>query len=130
MENNVFIQNDGTPMNLSTPRQKFGKIINMYNQLIEEQAQALTDEKERERKLSEKLPSIRLHDLRHSFATILISEGVDIVTVSKLMGHSSPSVTMDIYSHLLKKTAKEASEAFERLFAPKATEATAVHYVS
>lgn len=130
MENTVFIQNDGTPMNLSTPRQKFGKIIKMYNELIEDQAQALTDEEAKEKKLSERLPEITLHDLRHTFATILISEGADIVTVSKLMGHSSPSVTMDVYSHLLKKTAKEASDIFERIFAPKNTDSTAVQYVN
>lgn len=130
MENNVFIQNDGTPMNLSTPRQKFSKIIKMYNALIEEQAENITDEEAKEKKLSERLPEITLHDLRHTFATILISEGADIVTVSKLMGHSSPSVTMDVYSHLLVKTAKEASDIFERIFAPKNTDSTAVQYVN
>ena len=39
------------------------------------------------------------HSTRHYFATRLISQGVDIPTVSKLLGHSSPAVTMSIYAH-------------------------------
>lgn len=41
-----------------------------------------------------------LHDLRHFFASGLIASGCDVVTVQRALGHSSPSVTLDIYSHL------------------------------
>ena len=44
--------------------------------------------------------SYRLHDCRHFFASGLIHEGCDVVTVQRALGHSSPSVTLDTYSHL------------------------------
>lgn len=116
MENPVFTQQNGTRMYLDSPTAKFDKIIKSYNAYIEEQAQNIQDENIRKLKLAEKLPEITLHDLRHSFCTLLISNGVDIVTVSKLAGHSNPSVTTNIYAHLLKKNAEDAALTFERLF--------------
>lgn len=47
---------------------------------------------------------IRLHDLRHSHATILINAGVSIVAVSKRLGHASINQTLKTYTHLLKDT--------------------------
>ena len=50
---------------------------------------------------------IRLHDLRHSFATNAINHGVNIVALSKYMGHATIEQTLATYSHLLEKTADE-----------------------
>jgi len=50
---------------------------------------------------------IRLHDLRHSHATILINAGVNIVAVSRRLGHSSVNVTLETYTHLLQDTSKD-----------------------
>lgn len=47
------------------------------------------------------LPNIRFHDLRHSAATLLLSEGVHPKVVLELLGHSNISMTMDVYSHVL-----------------------------
>lgn len=47
---------------------------------------------------------IRLHDLRHSHATLLINNGVNIVAVSKRLGHTSIEQTLKTYTHLLKDT--------------------------
>jgi len=44
---------------------------------------------------------IRFHDLRHTFASLMISNGEDIVRVSRLMGHSTASFTLNVYSHML-----------------------------
>jgi len=44
--------------------------------------------------------SIRAHDLRHTFASMLYDAGVDIKTAQRLLGHSSPEITMAIYTHL------------------------------
>lgn len=44
---------------------------------------------------------IRFHDLRHTFASLLISNGEDIVRVSRLMGHANASFTLNVYSHML-----------------------------
>lgn len=47
------------------------------------------------------LRRIRFHDLRHIFASLMLANGEDIVRVSRLLGHASPTVTLNIYSHLL-----------------------------
>ncbi len=46
---------------------------------------------------------MRLHDLRHSFGSNLLYQGVDIITVSELMGHSSVAITLDVYAHVIKE---------------------------
>ena len=46
------------------------------------------------------LPHIRFHDLRHSYATNLIHMRIPITTVSKLLGHESPDITLKIYAHV------------------------------
>lgn len=45
-------------------------------------------------------PTIRLHDLRHYFASGLIAAGCDVVTVQRALGHSSATVTLNTYAHL------------------------------
>jgi integrase len=45
------------------------------------------------------MPRIMLHGLRHSHASALIAAGVDIVTVSRRLGHGSPSITLGVYAH-------------------------------
>ena len=44
-------------------------------------------------------PTIRLHDLRHFFASGLIAAGCDVVTVQRALGHSSATVTLSTYAH-------------------------------
>ena len=47
------------------------------------------------------LPPIRFHDLRHTAATLMLANNVPLVTVSKILGHSSPAITATIYAHAL-----------------------------
>jgi integrase len=47
-----------------------------------------------------KLPKVRLHDLRHSFASLLLAGGADLKTVSTALGHSTIAVTADTYAHV------------------------------
>lgn len=54
------------------------------------------------------LPKIRFHDLRHTAATLMLADGVPLVTVSKILGHSSPSITAAIYAHALDESKSEA----------------------
>jgi integrase len=51
-----------------------------------------------------KLPRVMFHALRHSHASALIAAGVDIVTVSKRLGHGSPAITRGVYAHLFNRT--------------------------
>ena len=45
-------------------------------------------------------PSIRFHDLRHAFASALISAGCSVKAVQRALGHASASITLDTYGHL------------------------------
>ncbi|MBA3825335.1 MAG: site-specific integrase [Ktedonobacterales bacterium] len=56
------------------------------------------------------LPLIRFHDLRHTFATLLIGKGVNIKVVSEMLGHSNVSVTLRIYAHVLPHMQEAAAQ--------------------
>jgi integrase len=60
-----------------------------------------------------KLPAISFHGLRHSHVSALIAGGVDVLTVSRRIGHASPVVTMKVYAHLFSETDKIAAKAIE-----------------
>lgn len=62
---------------------------------------------------------IRLHDLRHSHATILINEGVNIVAVSKRLGHTDINQTLKTYTHLLKNTDEQMMETINSIVSKK-----------
>jgi hypothetical protein len=57
------------------------------------------------------LPDCTVHSLRHTFASILINEGVHIKAVSAILGHSSVRVTSDIYAHAFADYEAKAAEA-------------------
>ena len=46
------------------------------------------------------VPRIRFHDLRHSFATLSLEQGMDIKTVSHMLGHTDAGFTMNTYMHV------------------------------
>jgi integrase len=57
------------------------------------------------------LRHVRLHDLRHGAASLQLAAGADLAIVSKNLRHSSYSITVDTYSHLLNGVGKSAAEA-------------------
>lgn len=61
------------------------------------------------------MPAIRFHDLRHTHATLLLKAGVPVHVVAQRLGHSSPELTLSIYSHVLPRQQSEAAAAFARL---------------
>ena len=97
-EGNVFSRNDGYYMHKDSPYQRFKDTLNRYNETHEE-----------------KLPDIRFHGLRHTMATLMISQGEDIKTVSARLGHADTSTTLDIYTHAIKSRDREASNNLERI---------------
>jgi integrase len=58
----------------------------------------------------------RFHDLRHTCATLLLSKGVHPKIVQEVLGHSSTTITMDTYSHVLPNMQEKAVEAMEDIF--------------
>ena len=56
------------------------------------------------------LPRIRFHDLRHTFATLALQNGVDVKTVSGMLGHFSAGFTLDTYAHVTTSAKREAAK--------------------
>ena len=59
---------------------------------------------------SRKLPRVTFHALRHTHASVLIASGVDVLTVSRRLGHASAAVTLSVYGHLFRNRDEEASD--------------------
>lgn len=89
----IFTKWNGTPIFPSTPSKWFKKIREKYN-----------------------LPDLKFHELRHTNASLLIAQGVDIRTISGRLGHSKTSITTYVYGHMLKKPDREAADKLEDLF--------------
>lgn len=53
---------------------------------------------------------MRFHDLRHTFATVALQNGVDIKTVSGMLGHYSAGFTLDTYAHVTTQAQREAAK--------------------
>ncbi len=62
------------------------------------------------------LPRVRVHDLRHTAATLLLVKGVHPKVVQEMLGHSTISITLDLYSHVLPTMHREAVQRLEALF--------------
>ena len=61
------------------------------------------------------LPRVRFHDLRHTFAMLALQNGVDIKTVSGMLGHFSAGFTLDTYAHITTAAQKEAARTTEKV---------------
>ena len=61
-------------------------------------------------------PAMRLHDLRHTAATRMLHAGVPIPTVSKILGHANPAITMRVYSHVIAGMEERAATLIDGLF--------------
>jgi integrase len=88
----VFVEPDGDPVNPRNVTMTFVR---------------------RSRRLG--LPAIRLHDLRHSWATLALRAGVNPKVVQERLGHTNISVTLGIYSHVSADTHREAADAVAAL---------------
>lgn len=97
-ENRLFTQDEGLPMDPAAPRKRFKEFISIYNDQHED-----------------KLPDIKLHDLRHTAASLLIASGMDPVTVAHRLGHADVAVTLNTYSHMFPDKDREAADILSRL---------------
>jgi len=92
----VFAHPDGTPLDPSTVSHAFNKVIRKAG-----------------------LPHIRLHDLRHTHASLLLQAGVHPKVVQERLGHSSIRVTLDTYSHVMGGLQEAAAQHFDELLTSK-----------
>lgn len=97
----IFMQDDGSMMDITAARKRFLSILNRYNDGC--------------KKEEDKLPIIKLHDLRHTSATLLQASGCDIATISRRLGHSKVSVTLDVYSHAIPENDVEAADILSKV---------------
>ena len=61
------------------------------------------------------LPYVRFHDLRHTFATLALQNGVDVKTVSGMLGHFSAGFTLDTYAHVTTVAQRDAAQKMDGL---------------
>jgi integrase len=90
----VFCKEDGSPIHPQTFSQSF------------ERLQAKTD-----------LPKIRLHDLRHTHASIALKAGVPVKVISERLGHENPAFTMKQYAHVIPGMQADAARVVAALVA-------------
>ncbi len=91
-DNRIFTSVDGGYMHPSTCDHILRKIVRKYN-----------------------LDPICFHELRHTCASLLINSGVDPKTVSKRLGHSDTSVTMEIYTHAFEESKNACADRFDEM---------------
>jgi len=82
----------GTPVTASNIRRAFRKLLKVSG-----------------------LPKIRFHDLRHTAASLMLNHGIPVLIVSKRLGHSKPSITIDVYGHLIPSKQEEAAQLMDDL---------------
>lgn len=87
----VFTQDDGRPLDPTFVSRSFDRLIAKHG-----------------------LPRIRLHDLRHTSASIGLASGESLFEVSRRLGHSSITIYADVYAHMSPAVAKEAAERRSR----------------
>ena len=63
------------------------------------------------------LPKVRFHDLRHTFATLALQNGVDVKTVSGMLGHFSAGFTLDTYAHITSAAQRQAAQTMGSVLA-------------
>ena len=104
-ENFVFVKETDEPMHPDTITSYCGKFRTKYNKIITEKNKELPQSAQ-----LKLIPRMNPHSFRHSAVSMLIENGTDIITVSKMVGHAKVSTTTDIYSHIMQKSYEKASE--------------------
>lgn len=62
-----------------------------------------------------KLEGVHFHDLRHSSASLMLADGIHMKSIQSILGHSTISMTMDTYAHLMPDSQRQAAATFDRL---------------
>ena len=109
----VFCQSDGKPLHAhNIVRRDFRRVLELRRLRETLRTQGVVEDS-----LPKPLPQIRFHDLRHSHATLLFRQGEHPKVVQERLGHSTVSMTLDIYSHSVPGMQRRAAANLgERLF--------------
>ena len=62
------------------------------------------------------LPSVRFHDMRHTYAVISLQNGDDIKTVQANVGHATAAFTLDVYGHVSQKMQQDSADRMQGYF--------------
>lgn len=93
----------------------FGRWDQAANDFVARSPNSLTKEwKEAIR--ATKLPRVTLHSLRHTHASHLIASGMDVLAISRRLGHGSPTITLGVYGHMFPNKDDGAADAMEATF--------------
>lgn len=115
MEQLVFLQKDGMPVSGQLVRQQLGRLVDGINgkqsSAARRRGKAADGQPE-----TEKIPHLTPHVLRHTFATRAIERGIPPKVVQELLGHSSITMTLDLYTHVLPQTKAEEMKKLDCLF--------------
>ena len=115
MEQLVFLQKDGTPVSGQLVRQQLARLIDEMNGTRSSAARRKADAVNG-RARTEPMPHLTPHILRHTFATRAIERGIPPKVVQELLGHSSITMTLDLYTHVLPQTKAEEMKKLDCLF--------------
>ena len=66
------------------------------------------------------IPHIRIHDFRHSHASLLANEGINIQEIARRLGHSNPEITWKVYAHLYPREEERAVSVLDKIPLPSA----------
>ena len=115
MEQLVFLQKEGEPISGQLVRQQLGRLVDEMNGSLSSAAK-----RKKEgfcgKAESELMPHLTPHVLRHTFATRAIERGIPPKVVQELLGHSSITITLDLYTHVLPQTKAEEIKKLDYLF--------------
>ena len=69
-------------------------------------------------KTDNSFPDLRFHELRHTQATVLLANSVDVKTVQTRLGHANASITLNLYAHAVPQNDRAAADLVGNLFSP------------
>ena len=115
MDQLVFLQKEGEPISGQLVRQQLGRLVDEMNGNLSSAAKRRTGHSS-ETSETERMPHLTPHILRHTFATRAIERGIPPKVVQELLGHSSITITLDLYTHVLPQTKAEEIKKLDYLF--------------
>jgi integrase len=63
-------------------------------------------------------PRIKFHVLRHTAASLMLNNGIPVIVVSRMLGHTEPSITLNVYGHMFAEMQGDAAELMDELVIP------------